>query len=230
LTRAAAIRIKVAMKRAIAILGLALTGLTGPSYAESVVWFADGRTMTVESLQVEDGLATLELPGGGSLVLPAGRIDRHAFLPPPPPPRPAVGSRDAWARLAGPYADSIGRAAREYGLDPALLAAVAAVESGFDPDAVSYKGAEGLLQLMPATARRFGVEDSFDADQNVHGGARYLGWLLERFSGDEGLALAGYNAGEGAVDRYLGIPPYPETEQYVDRVLTRAASLRSLAP
>jgi len=218
------------MKRGLAILVLALAGLTGSVYAESVVWFADGRTMTVESLRVEAGLATLELPGGSQLVVPAGRIDRHDLIPAPPPPAPPAAASDAWTVLAGPYAESIRRAARAHGLDPALLAAVAAVESGFDPHAVSHKGAQGLLQLMPATARRFGVQDSFDPEQNVEGGAKYLGWLLKRFSGDLELALAGYNAGEGTVDRYRGIPPYAETEQYVDRVLARTASLRAPAP
>jgi len=221
------------MRRGITALALLFAGLMGSVSAATVVWFADGRTMTVESIRVEGDVATLQLRGGGSLAVPAGGIDRHDFLPPkppPPPPRTTAAPQRAWANLAGPYAGSIGRAARQYGLDPALLAAVAAVESGFDAAAVSHKGAQGLLQLMPATARRFGVLDSFDPDQNVEGGARYLGWLLERFSGDEELALAGYNAGEGAVDRYRGIPPYPETEQYVVRVLTRAASLRSPAP
>jgi soluble lytic murein transglycosylase-like protein len=107
-----------------------------------------------------------------------------------------------------------------------LLTAIAWAESNFDPQAVSYKGAEGLLQLMPATARRFGVADSFDPEQNVEGAAAYLKWLLARFAGDESLALAGYNAGEGAVERHRGIPPFPETERYVGRVLARAETLR----
>ncbi|MEE8412320.1 MAG: lytic transglycosylase domain-containing protein, partial [Acidobacteriota bacterium] len=134
---------------------------------------------------------------------------------------------EAWSSLAGPYAEMIRRAAQRHGLDPILLAAVAEIESGFDPRAVSHKGAAGLLQLMPETARRFGVTDSFDPGQNVEGGARYLRWLLTRFSGDEQLALAGYNAGEGAVDRYQGIPPFPETERYVVRVLGRVETLRA---
>jgi soluble lytic murein transglycosylase-like protein len=99
---------------------------------------------------------------------------------------------------------------------------VAKVESNFDPFAVSPRGACGILQLMPKTARRFGVEKIFDADQNIDGGARYLRWLLDRFGGRVDLALAGYNAGEGAVERHRGIPPFAETQWYVLKVLDRA--------
>ena len=116
------------------------------------------------------------------------------------------------ARLAGGFCDS-------------MLTAVALAESAFNPRAVSSKGAGGLLQLMPATAERFGVRDVFDASQNVEGGAKYLRWLLQRYEGRTDLALAGYNAGEGAVDRHNGIPPYSETQQYVTRVLANADRL-----
>ena len=96
--------------------------------------------------------------------------------------------------------------------------AIMTAESALKPWVTSPAGARGLMQLMPATAARFGVSDVFDVEQNVDGGARYLRWLLERY-GETELALAGYNAGEGAVDRYGGIPPYKETRQYVDKVL-----------
>lgn len=196
--------------------------------AETLVWFVDGRTLVVESIVLDGEIATLRLAGGSQLTFPAARIERYRLSAPavavasPPPPGP-----EAWSSLAGPYAEMIRRAAQRHGLDPILLAAVADIESGFDPRAVSHKGAAGLLQLMPETARRFGVTDSFDPGQNVEGGARYLRWLLTRFSGDEQLALAGYNAGEGAVDRYQGIPPFPETERYVVQVLGRVETLRA---
>jgi len=99
------------------------------------------------------------------------------------------------------------------------VAAVIAVESGGDPFAVSPKGAAGLMQLMPATARRLGVGDVFEPTDNLKGGSLYLKTLLERYHGDLGRALAAYNAGEGAVDRHHGIPPYRETTRYVIRVL-----------
>jgi soluble lytic murein transglycosylase len=109
--------------------------------------------------------------------------------------------------------------ARAQRVPPALVKAVIAAESNFRPRAVSPKGAQGLMQLMPATARDLGVQDPLEARDNVRGGTRYLRRLMDRY-GDLSRALAAYNAGPTAVDRYRGIPPYPETRQYVDRVLT----------
>ena len=111
----------------------------------------------------------------------------------------------------------IHRIAEEQGLRPGFVHAVIRAESNYNPFAVSSKGAQGLMQLMPETARRFGVENTFDPVENVQGGVRYLRHLLELY-GDAGLSLAAYNAGEGAVDRYGGVPPYRETQQFVRRV------------
>ncbi|MGA1857374.1 transglycosylase SLT domain-containing protein [Azospirillum sp. 11R-A] len=110
--------------------------------------------------------------------------------------------------------------APKYGIDPALVVAVIQAESAFRTDAVSPKDAAGLMQLIPDTADRFGVGDVFDPKQNITGGVKYLRWLLAYFQGDVTLALAGYNAGEGAVDRYKGVPPYDETRNYV-RIIRR---------
>ncbi len=96
---------------------------------------------------------------------------------------------------------------------------MARTESNFNPAAVSHKNAQGLMQLIPETAVRFNVKKPFDPEQNVRGGLAYLRWLLAYFKGDVALVAAGYNAGEGAVNRYLGIPPYPETRNYVRRIL-----------
>jgi soluble lytic murein transglycosylase-like protein len=104
-------------------------------------------------------------------------------------------------------------------VSPALVLAVIAIESAGRTDAVSSAGAQGLMQLMPATAARFGVSDSMDAAQNIKGGVAYLGWLLDRFGNDPVLVLAGYNAGEGNVQRYHGVPPFAETMDYVPKVL-----------
>jgi Transglycosylase SLT domain len=105
--------------------------------------------------------------------------------------------------------------ARKFQVDPALVMAVIHQESGFNAGALSHKRAQGLMQLMPQTALRFGVRHPFDPEDNIRGGIAYLHWLLRHFGGNVALALAGYNAGENAVDRYRGIPPYPETRHYV---------------
>jgi soluble lytic murein transglycosylase-like protein len=118
-----------------------------------------------------------------------------------------------------PFAQEIRAAAEREGLDPALVRAVVKHESGFDPRATSRAGAMGLMQLMPATARSLGVDDPYDPGQSLAGGTRFLRQLLERFEGDVRLAVAAYNAGPGAVDRYRGVPPYAETRAYVTRVL-----------
>ncbi len=124
------------------------------------------------------------------------------------------------------YQAEIAAAARLHGVDEAIVRAIIHAESAFNPNALSRVGAQGLMQLMPATARRFGVSNSFDATQNIGGGVKYLAWLLKRFNGNLTLAAAGYNAGEGAVDKYKGVPPYSETQRYVQRVAMLADRYR----
>jgi len=130
----------------------------------------------------------------------------------------------AWAEAAASIDRHVAETAARYDVDPLLVRSVIQVESDDDPLAVSRKGAQGLMQLMPQTARRFAVKDSFDPAQNIDGGVRYLKYLLTRF-GDrqtpEALALAAYNAGEGAVMKHGGVPPYPETTLYVRKVAKR---------
>lgn len=124
------------------------------------------------------------------------------------------------------YQAEIAAASREFGVDEAVIRAIMHAESSYNPMALSHAGAQGLMQLMPATARRFGVSDAFNAGQNIRGGVQYLSWLLKRFNGDLRLAAAGYNAGEGAVDRHGGVPPYRETQRYVERVAVLADRYR----
>jgi len=116
------------------------------------------------------------------------------------------------------YADEVLAASAEHGVDAALIRAIIHAESAFNPNAVSRVGAQGLMQLMPATATRFGVTSAFDPADNIKGGVSYLAWLLKRFDGDERRVAAAYNAGEGAVDKYEGVPPYQETMVFVERV------------
>lgn len=145
--------------------------------------------------------------------------------PPEAPIRPAPASIAAYRSVTTPKAleSAIREAAHRHSVPESLLTAVIAVESGFDPRAVSPKGAKGLMQLMPATARRFGVGDVFAVQDNLHGGAAYLSQLMALFANDRSLALAAYNAGEGAVLRAgRRIPAYPETQQYVAKVLAYA--------
>ena len=147
------------------------------------------------------------------------------FLEAPPEPGaesapPVPAPQTAWRGGGAKFSGLIDRAARRHALEPALLRAVIAVESAFNPRAVSRAGAQGLMQLMPRTARRYGVDNAFDPEQNVHGGARYLSHLLQRYGNNLELALAAYNTGEGAVERHgRQVPPYPETRAYVPAVL-----------
>lgn len=152
--------------------------------------------------------------------------------------QPAIGTTPvARAGKPGPglagkarYEQMVEQVSRAYGLESALLHAVISVESSYNPKAVSNKGAAGLMQLMPATARRYGVVDAFDPVQNLGGGARYLRDLLEMFDSDVSLALAAFNAGENAVMKYgRRIPPYRETLRYVPRVLDYYQRYRTAA-
>ncbi len=131
-----------------------------------------------------------------------------------------VATRRWGPRNITAYDDIIRDHAVDHGLPAALVKAVIAAESNFDPRARSPKGAQGLMQLMPQTAAYLGVHDAYSVEQNVRGGSRYLAEMLDRFGGDWKRALAAYNAGPEAVDRYQGIPPYRETQEYVRRVMS----------
>jgi soluble lytic murein transglycosylase-like protein len=125
------------------------------------------------------------------------------------------------------FSDIIEKTSARYGVDPHLVEAVVEVESAYQPDAVSPAGAQGLMQLMPATAEDLGVGDALDPQENIEGGVKYLSQLLDHFDGNVSLSLAAYNAGPGAVMEYGGIPPYRETQVYVDRVLEAYQSATS---
>ncbi|MBP6299586.1 MAG: lytic transglycosylase domain-containing protein [Arenimonas sp.] len=116
------------------------------------------------------------------------------------------------------FATEIRDSSQRFGVEEAIVRAIIHAESAFRPNARSHKGAQGLMQLIPATAKRFGVEDAYNPKQNINGGVQYLAFLMKRYKNDLSLASAAYNAGEGAVDRYKGVPPYNETKNYVIRV------------
>jgi soluble lytic murein transglycosylase-like protein len=197
-----------------ALTALSLELLGGVARAE-LVFLASGRTLTIQSHRVEGELVILNLRGGGEIVCPASTIDRIA----PdevvrPEPRP-----DGPTEVLGPvpYGEIIDEAASRVGVDARLVRAVIQVESAYQPSARSRKGAMGLMQLMPETARRYSVADPYDPGSNIDAGIRHLKMLLDRF--ELSLALAAYNAGEAAVERFRGIPPYAETQNYVRQVL-----------
>jgi len=188
-------------------------GLSSWAQAD-IALLASGTTLKVTAQRRDGAMVVLSLKGGGEVAVAATEL--RGLVPDEVLDEvvPAAGGKDLAAMAIA--------AARRHSLDPDLVQAVVAVESGFRPDAVSPKGAQGLMQLMPYTARALGVKDSFDPAANLEGGTRYLRALIARYNGDVTRALAAYNAGEGAVARHGGVPPYPETLAYVRKVLERA--------
>lgn len=190
--------------------------------------FTDGRILHVADAYLDGARIVLTLPGGGSLTVPARRIDRVISdvlsTPEDDSAEQESSCNPNWVDQdlpAGvPYATEITRAAKAENLNPRLLAALVRAESAFDPNAISRAGAQGLTQLMPAAAADHSVENPFDPAQNLAGGAAHLRMLIDRFSTLR-LALAAYNAGAATVERHEGIPPYRETRNYVSRVLKR---------
>lgn len=191
-------------------LGLAaLFAITVPAHADWAV-LRNGERLHITGFDCRASLCTLRL-AGGEVRLPASQIARFepedVFAPPVLQP----------AKASGPFGPLVARAARKNGLSPKLLSSVIQAESNFHPHAVSPKGALGLMQLMPATARDLAVAHPFNPSENVQGGARYLKGLLKQF-GDLNLALAAYNAGPATVRLYGGVPPFPETQAYIARI------------
>ena len=171
----------------------------------------------------DGGSLVLLLRSGGEIVCPRDMVVE--ILPDEVPyPEPASGGAADREQADGPFGPLIAAAAARHGVSPRLLQAVIQVESNFEHRARSRKGAMGLMQLMPPTVRQYAVANPYDPAANIEAGARHLRMLLDRF--DLSLALAAYNAGEGAVRRFGGMPPYPETRDYVRRILHLVGAVR----
>jgi soluble lytic murein transglycosylase-like protein len=200
---------------------VALGARAAPARAE-IALLASGQTLKLDAHRSEGGLVVLVLKGGGEVHLPPSAV--QGFVP------DEVFDEVASAPAGSDIVGLVEQAARRHGLDPALVLAVVSVESGFKPQAVSPKGAQGLMQLMPRTAASLGVEDALDPEQNVDAGVRHLESLVRLYGGDLTRALAAYNAGQGAVARHGGVPPYRETRTYVRKVLERYRARQAKAP
>ncbi len=188
-----------------------------PARAE-LAYFATGRAISIKAHRVDGESLVLTLRNGGEIVCAASAIAR--FAPdevPYPESEPVVTAVPAPALPDVPYGEIIDKFSGEHGVDARLVRAVIQVESAYRQSARSRKGAMGLMQLMPATARQYGVKDPYDPASNIEGGIKYLKTLLQRLPRD--LALAAYNAGEAAVERFHGIPPYAETRNYVSQIV-----------
>jgi soluble lytic murein transglycosylase-like protein len=157
-----------------------------------------------------------------------GAALKSAYGPGPADGGPAMPAQASPAPVPPDQINAlVGQNAATWQVDPSLVKAIIANESGFNANATSKVGAQGLMQLMPSTAQSLGVRDSYDPSQNVAGGTRYLKGLLDRFNGDVRLAVAAYNAGPGAVEKYGDVPPYSETQNYVQNVLGSYAKYRT---
>jgi hypothetical protein len=211
-------------------LALAAGG-AGNARAERLV-FVDLRTLEIEEFELDGDELVAVLPGGTQLriALDAVREIRPSLPPLPTDTGPRRTSGGTWRKEAGDYARHVRRSARRWRLEPELIVAVAHTESRLNPTAVSPKGALGVMQLMPSTARLMAVKDPFDPRQNIDGGARWLRMMLDRFKGDVDLALAAYNAGPETVKRYGGIPPYAETRRYVKLVREKMGRMKPIPP
>jgi len=195
------------------LLAAAVLAWASDALAEIAV-LENGMTLKAASHRVDGETVRLALKGGGEVGLPSSSV--RGFIP-----DEVLDEVESSVAAGGDLRALAAEAAQRHGLDPALVLAVVSVESAFHPGAVSPKGARGLMQLMPPTAASLGVADPFDPVANLDGGARHLSALLVRYGGDLTKALAAYNAGERAVDRHGGVPPYSETRAYVSKVLRR---------
>src|SRR6267142_1402502 len=207
------------------VVATVVLACAAPARAE-LVFFSTGRTMSVKSHRADGDSLVLTLRSGGEIVCDASAVARFAPdevpYPEPEVAAPAPAAPVQAEVTAVPYGEIIDKVAAAQGVNAKLVKALVQVESAYQPRARSPKGAMGLMQLMPATARQYAVADPYDPAANIEAGIKHLKSLLQRFPKSVALALAAYNAGEGAVTRFNAIPPYAETRNYVSRILSLA--------
>src|ERR1051325_10018641 len=226
-------RFPAPMVRNVLIAMLALAAL--PASAD-IALLTDGRSMKIETYKlVDESDIQLTLKNGGKVTMPLQRVERIlddevVSVEIVAEIKKAVEHEGIFPKMSWRYDEARGpifkskydkvivEAAKKFDVDAALVSAVIKAESDFNPREISNKGARGLMQLMPATATRFGVTDSYDPAANIYGGVRYLKWLLQTFEGNADFAVAAYNAGEGNVWKYNGVPPFRETINYVNKI------------
>ena len=221
---------------------LAATLLLAIPASASIALFSDGRSMKVTSFKlIDENNIQLTFRNGGTVTMPLARLERIVDDEVVETEKTAevkklieagIFPKTSWHYDArrGPIFQSkfnkiIVDAAKKFDVDASLISAVIKAESDFNPREISNKGARGLMQLMPATAVRFGVANSFNPTANIEGGVRYLRWLLDTFEGNADLAVAAYNAGEGNVWKYNGVPPFRETIGYLNRIARHVRSV-----
>ena len=199
---------------------LACFAAVAPAQAE-IVHLASGRTLSVKGHRVEGEIIVLTLRAGGEVNIDRTLVERivEDEVPYPEPEAPAAVQAPALPAPT-PYAELIASMSAAHGVDPNLVRALIQVESGYRARALSPKGAMGLMQLMPSTAREYKVRNPYDPKANIAAGVKHLKSLIDRWGVE--LALAAYNAGEGAVRKFNGVPPYRETRNYVSRILSLA--------
>jgi soluble lytic murein transglycosylase-like protein len=212
------------MPRTILVAALFVLGFAASARAE-LVYFQSGRALSVKSYTIEGQELVLKLRGGGEIACALDVIARiepdeieypEEVLAALPSAKPLVEP----PAIPAEYRDLVASSAARHGVDVRLVHALIQVESAYHSRALSPKGAKGLMQLMPATARQYGALDLYDPGVNIDAGIRHLKSLLNRFEFELPLALAAYNAGEGAVTRFGGVPPFRETQAYVARILS----------
>jgi membrane-bound lytic murein transglycosylase B len=222
--------VRVAVATAVCVLGASSLA------SAEIVYMTSGNTLSVKSHATEGDSVTLTLRSGGQVTCDKSLIDKIVpdEVPHPDPAEEAAKAQAAAAAAAAAqpsssktaqlrdtvYSSLIAATAETHGVDPLLVQALIQVESNYQPRARSSKGAMGLMQLLPSVAREYKVRNAYDPASNIDAGVRKLKSLIESMQGDLSLALAAYNAGEGAVAKFKGIPPYRETQHYVSRILS----------